>query len=93
MNIGYNNLIATTGNQVYIYNIPNWNTPHIFDLKDSVAFILMSHKYFCLIESTSGIMIYNYEGKLVSNPKIAGAKFEFMSKKKIAISSDIIAVV
>jgi len=93
MSIGYNNLIAATANHCYIYNIPNWNTPHIFDLKDSVAFILQSHKNFCLIESTNGIMIHNYEGKLISNPKIAGAKFEFMSKKKIAISSDIIAVI
>lgn len=74
MSIGYGNLIAATASQCYIYNIPNWNTPHIFDLKDSVAFILQSHKYFCLIESTNGIMIYNYEAKLVSNPKIAGAK-------------------
>ena len=45
-------------------------------------------------------MIHSYEGKLISNPKIAGAKctniaylVEFMSKKKIAISSDIIAVI
>lgn len=74
MSIGYNNLIAATANHCYIYNIPNWNTPHIFDLKDSVAFVLQSHKNFCLIESTNGIMIHNYEGKLISNPKIAGAK-------------------
>jgi len=38
-------------------------------------------------------MIHNYESKLISNPKIAGAKFEFMSKKKIALSSDILAVI
>lgn len=74
MSIGYNDLIVTTANQCYIFNFANWNTPNIFDLKDSVTFILQSPKYFCLVESTNGLMIYNYDGKLVSNPKIAGAK-------------------
>ena len=77
MSIGYNDLIVTTANQCYIFNFANWNTPNIFDLKDSVSFILQSPKYFCLVESTNGIMIYNYDGKLVSNPKIAGAKCTF----------------
>jgi intraflagellar transport protein 80 len=74
MSISSTDLIVTTANQCYIYNIPNWNTPHIFDLKDSVAFILQSSKHFCLVESSNGLMIHNYEGKLISNPKIAGAK-------------------
>lgn len=74
MSIGYNDLIVTTANQCYIFNFANWNTPHIFDLKDSVTFILQSPKYFCLVENTNGLMVYNYSGKMVSNPKIAGAK-------------------
>jgi intraflagellar transport protein 80 len=99
MSIGYNDLIVTTANQCYIYNFTNWNTPHIFDLKDSVSSILQSQKYFCLIENTNGIMVYNYDGKLVSNPKITGAKcticvnlVEFMNKKRIALSPDVLAV-
>ena len=79
MSIGYGNLVATTASQCYVYNIPNWNTPHIFDLKDSVAFILQSQKYFCLVESTNGLVIHNYEGKIISNPKIAGAKCKIRS--------------
>ena len=79
MSIGHGNLIATTASQCYVYNIPNWNTPHIFDLKDSVAFILQSPKYFCLVESINGIMIHNYEGKLIANPKIAGAKCKYVT--------------
>lgn len=44
--------------------------------------------------------MYNYDGKMVSNPKITGAKcnlcnniVEFMSKKRIALSPDILAVI
>jgi intraflagellar transport protein 80 len=79
LSIGFGSLIANTATQFYIYNIPNWNTPHIYELKDSVAFILQSQKYFCLVESTNGLVIYNYEGKLISNPKIAGAKCKNLS--------------
>lgn len=74
MSIGFNNLVVTTANQCYIYDFSNWNTPHIFDLKDSVTFILQTSKFFCLVENTQGLMLYNYDGKLISNPKIAGAK-------------------
>lgn len=74
MSIGYNDLIVTTASQCHIFNFANWNTPNIFDLKDSVSLILQSPKYFCLIENTNGIKVYNYDGKEVSNPKITGAK-------------------
>lgn len=93
MCIGWNNLVVTTANQCYVYDFSNWNTPHIFDLKDAVSFITQCSKLFCLVECTQGLMIYNYDGKIVSNPKIAGAKFEFMSKKRVALSPDVLAVI
>jgi len=63
MSIGYNDLIVTTASQCHIFNFSNWNTPSIFDLKDSVSLILQSPKYFCLIENTNGIKVFNYDGK------------------------------
>lgn len=80
MCIGWNNLVVTTANQCYVYDFSNWNTPHIFDLKDSVSFITQCSKLFCLVECTQGLMIYNYDGKIVSNPKIAGAKCKLFIK-------------
>jgi hypothetical protein len=38
-------------------------------------------------------MIYNYEGKLASNPKIPSVKFEFLNGSRISISQDILAIV
>lgn len=91
--MSYNDLIITTASQCYIYNSASWNTPHIFDLKDSVSLIIQSPKYFCLVESSNGLMIYNYEGKHVSNPKIPGAKFEYLNRRKIGLSLDLLAVI
>lgn len=41
----YEHLVLTTPSQCYIYNINNWNTPAIFDLKDgSVILLLLAEK-------------------------------------------------
>jgi len=88
MSMSYKNLIVTTLTKCYIYGTNNWNTPHIFDIKDndSVSLIVQCPKYFCLVLIANGIFIYNYEGKFISNPKIAGTKFEFLNQNKISLS-------
>jgi len=40
-----------------------------------------------------GVTIYNYEGKMISNPKILSIKFEFLNYFKISISPDILAII
>ena len=37
---GFEHLIVATSTQCHIYSTGNWNTPHIFDLKDTVTLIL-----------------------------------------------------
>lgn len=37
MSMKYNNLIITTSSHCYIYSFRNWNTPYIFDIRDSVS--------------------------------------------------------
>jgi hypothetical protein len=42
MSMAFNNLIVTSYAKCYIYGENNWNTPHIFDIKDkdSVSLIV-----------------------------------------------------
>ena len=91
--MGYDHLILATPTQCYIYNVANWTTPHIFDIKDSVNLIVQSPKYFCLVDVINGIFIYNYEGKQVSSIKATNVKFDFLNKKKLSISQDILAII
>lgn len=37
---GFDHLIVATSTQCHIYSTSNWNTPHIFDLKDTVTLVL-----------------------------------------------------
>ena len=40
MSLGFDHLIVATSTQCHVYSTSNWNTPHIFDLKDTVTLIL-----------------------------------------------------
>ena len=54
---------------------------------------MQSQRYFCLVLAVSGIVVYNYEGKKISNPKVQGIKFEVLNSQKLAISQDVLAIV
>jgi intraflagellar transport protein 80 len=46
MAVSYGHLVVCTTNQCHIYNIVTWNTPIMFDLRDTVNFIWMAEKYY-----------------------------------------------
>lgn len=41
MMLRYSYLVVTTPSQCYIYNVNNWNTPTIFDIKERSLILLM----------------------------------------------------
>lgn len=45
-----------------------------------------------LVDSLKGILIYGYDGKLVSSPKLPGLRTEFLNEKLVTISHDTIAI-
>lgn len=92
VSMAYNELVVTTARQCYIYSFTNWNTPHILELKETVSMVIQSTKHFVLFDIANGPIIYNYDGKNISNIKIVG-KSEFLSRKKLAIAQDYVAVV
>lgn len=49
--------------------------------------------YFALIDASQNFQIYSYEGKLMSQPKQQGLRVEFLNKRHISLSSDVLAVV
>ena len=92
MTLGYDFLIVVTNNQCHIYNIDNLKAPYKFDIKEKVKMILMSPKFFALLDDMNGLNIYTYDGKQIQSPQITGVRFSLLSKKMICISNDIIAI-
>mmetsp|Transcript_10377 Transcript_10377/g.19632 ORF Transcript_10377/g.19632 Transcript_10377/m.19632 type:complete len:756 (+) Transcript_10377:193-2460(+) len=93
MSLGFNHLVVATSTQCSIYNTGNWNTPHIFDLKETVNLVLQCGKQFLMVDNFNGISIYTYEGRQVSNPKFQGLRTEFLNHESISLSNDTMAVI
>jgi len=69
MSLGHNHLVVCTTAQCSVYNVMNWSSPFVFDLRDVVYLIVQGAKYFALIDASQNFNIYSYEGKLISSPK------------------------
>jgi len=42
--LGYDHLVVCTASQCLVYDSPNYNTPQIFDLRNTVNLIVLSQK-------------------------------------------------
>jgi intraflagellar transport protein 80 len=84
--------VVATATQCFIYSVHNFNTPHIFDMRESVNLLLQSERYFATVDNLKGIQIYSYEGRVASNPRFAGLRVEFLNKDTLSLSSKHLAV-
>ncbi|KAG8035853.1 hypothetical protein G9C98_002979 [Cotesia typhae] len=72
MELAFNHLVVVTTNQCHIYSSTNWNTPVIFNLKNStISAVILAEKHFLLIE-WNVMTLYSYQGRLLSIPKWKG---------------------
>ncbi len=92
MSLEYNYLVVTTTVQCYIYNVLNWDAPVIFDIKELVTLIVQGSKCFCLVDRSNGLTIYNYTGALMSSPKYSGLRVEFLNRRFVTLSADVISI-
>lgn len=93
MSLGFNYLVVATATQCCVYNTNNFNTPHIFDVKETTNLILQCPKKFLLVDNYNGITVYSYEGRQLSNPKFQGLRTEFLNGESISLSEDTLAVI
>eukprot|EP00879_Flechtneria_rotunda_P009285 GHRR01009720.1.p1 GENE.GHRR01009720.1~~GHRR01009720.1.p1 ORF type:complete len:478 (+),score=231.72 GHRR01009720.1:1464-2897(+) len=92
LSLGYGHLVACTASQCHIYSTSNWNTPHIFDLKEPVQLVLQFARGFALLDASAGVQVITYEGRQVCAVKPPGLRPEAFSRHLISISSDSLAL-
>jgi intraflagellar transport protein 80 len=49
-------------------------------------------RFIALLDAAKGVLIYNYDGKFISTPKLAGLRPEFCNERTVSISPDTIAI-
>ncbi|XP_076095976.1 intraflagellar transport protein 80 homolog [Mytilus galloprovincialis] len=92
LSFAFSHLIVATSSQCYIFNVRNFNTPMIFDLKEgNVTLILQAEKHFVLVD-TAGVYVYSYDGRMVSSPRYAGMRADVLNYQTVALSNDTIAI-
>jgi intraflagellar transport protein 80 len=92
MSIGFGRLIVTTATQCHIYSVDNYNTPHIFDLRHPPTMIVQSDRLFLTVDGSSGVQVYNYEGRPLSNPRFKGLRTDRLTERHISLCADKIAI-
>lgn len=55
--------------------------------------IVQGGKYFAIIDASQNFSVYNYEGKPVSKPTMSGLRVEFLNKRHLSISGDVLALI
>ncbi|CAK9811983.1 Intraflagellar transport protein 80 homolog [Anthophora quadrimaculata] len=92
LEFGFDHLVVITPAQCHIYSVTNWNTPAIFDLKNtSVSAVLLAEKHFLLVEWNS-VSLYSYQGRLLGTPKWKGMIQERLYPPCISLCSDTLVI-
>ncbi|XP_076654233.1 intraflagellar transport protein Oseg5 isoform X1 [Halictus rubicundus] len=92
LEFGFDHLVVITPAQCHIYSVVNWNTPAIFDLKNtSVSAVLLAEKQFLLVEWNS-VSLYSYQGRLLGTPKWKGMTQERLHPPCVSLCSDTLII-
>ncbi|CAM9682340.1 unnamed protein product [Pylaiella littoralis] len=93
MSLGFGHLVAATHNQVFIYSVTNWNTPHILDMRGATSLIVQAETHFLALDTAQGVQqIWTYEGRHVSSPRFQNLRAEYLSGRAISLSEDAVAI-
>ncbi|KAG0618321.1 hypothetical protein M758_4G054400 [Ceratodon purpureus] len=93
MSLGFQHLVVATATQCCIYSVSNWSTPHILDVKDTVILVKQCLRYFLLVDCFTGLQLYTYEGRHLSNPKFQGLRAESFNHQNVSLSDNVLAVI
>jgi len=92
MSLSTSHLVVITATQCCIYSTSNWNTPHIIEQRGTVSLILQSASHFLMVDTVNGLQVYNYDGRVMSQPRFQGMRADLLSTNNVAYASDTIAM-
>ncbi|XP_045601736.1 intraflagellar transport protein 80 homolog [Procambarus clarkii] len=85
-------MVIVTSTQGYIYSTRNWNTPFIFELKESnVSLIVQAERHFLLVDGAS-VYVYSYDGRVLCVPRWPGMRTDVLNSRTVSLSNDTLAI-
>jgi intraflagellar transport protein 80 len=72
MSLKFDHLVVITTTQALFYRHGSWSAPATVDLKAPVTLVQQAKACVVLVDRAGGVSVYNYDGRLVSTPKLNG---------------------
>ncbi|XP_076064271.1 intraflagellar transport protein Oseg5 [Oratosquilla oratoria] len=92
VSLAYNHLVVVTSTQAYVYSTKNWNTPIIFDLKESsVSLIIQADRHFLVVDGGS-LYVFSYDGRMICSPRWPGMRTDVLNSRTVSLANDTIVV-
>mmetsp|Transcript_35722 Transcript_35722/g.63833 ORF Transcript_35722/g.63833 Transcript_35722/m.63833 type:complete len:770 (-) Transcript_35722:267-2576(-) len=92
MSVGFGYLVVATSTQCCIYDIQNFASPTMFDVKDAVNLICQTDKIFLMMDHMSGVQLFQYDGRPVATLKLSGIRTEFLNYQSVSLSPDTVVI-
>ena len=94
MSISFGHLIVLTTSQGIVYKLGNkfLSSSYSFDPKTVNPHLVLQSVNCFLISDAFNVIIYSYEGKVISNVKWSGMRAESLDSSNISLSPDMLAV-
>eukprot|EP00750_Incisomonas_marina_P002863 INCI12731.1.p1 GENE.INCI12731.1~~INCI12731.1.p1 ORF type:complete len:766 (-),score=142.09 INCI12731.1:1994-4291(-) len=86
-------LIVSTQTQCYIYEVDNYASPHVFDLRAVTTLIMQAPNYFAICNNLKGVDVYSYDGRHVSAPAFKGLRADRLDYRGLSITDDTVAII
>ncbi|KAK3862875.1 hypothetical protein Pcinc_031302 [Petrolisthes cinctipes] len=92
LSLSHGYMVIVTSSQGYIYSTRNWNTPFIFELKESnVSLIVQAERHFLLVDGGS-VYVYSYDGRVMCSPRWPGMRTDVLNSHTVSLSNDTLAI-
>lgn len=92
VSVGHEHLVVMTTTQCYIYTLSNLNTPIIFDTKAPPIFLQLCRRHFLTADLVGGVQVISFEGRVLSTPRHANFRADFLTKDITSLSPDTVAL-
>ena len=58
----------------------------------TAAYPMQCARHFLILDNSTGIQLFTYEGRQLCNPKFQGLRTELLNREMVSLSNDTIAV-
>eukprot|EP00730_Choanoeca_flexa_P000017 TRINITY_DN10005_c0_g2_i4.p1 TRINITY_DN10005_c0_g2~~TRINITY_DN10005_c0_g2_i4.p1 ORF type:complete len:763 (+),score=166.92 TRINITY_DN10005_c0_g2_i4:103-2391(+) len=92
MSLRFDHLVVITTTQALLYRREAWTSPASVELRSPIAFVQQSKQCIVLVDRAGTVSVYNYDGRLVSSPKIQGLNAGSCTAEHLSINDETLVI-